>query len=177
MIGGHRQILGKDYFVNKNYCSVLSSRDNRILLALAAAEKWQVYQTDIVQAFLHGVLDDVDIYIQPPTRYPCPFGCVLKLLKAIYGLHQAPVKFKQEVIAWFKEHGYLAANDAETIWIKRTKTKGNQKESVLIHALYADDFLHFTDDTALYLSFQEELDAIRHQVGLCGCISWKSNFG
>jgi hypothetical protein len=44
VIGGHRQILGKDYFVNKNYCSVLSSRDNSVLLALAAVEKWQVYQ-------------------------------------------------------------------------------------------------------------------------------------
>jgi hypothetical protein len=37
-IGGHRQILGQDYFQNKNYCAVLSSRDNRILLALAAAK-------------------------------------------------------------------------------------------------------------------------------------------
>ncbi len=37
-VGGHRQLLGRDYFPNKNYCAVLSSRDNRILLALAAAE-------------------------------------------------------------------------------------------------------------------------------------------
>ena len=55
-IGGHRQILGQDYFPNKNYCAVLSSRDNRLLLALAASESWHVNQTDIVQleAFLHG---------------------------------------------------------------------------------------------------------------------------
>ena len=151
VIGGHRQILGKDYFVFKNYCSVLTSRDNRILLALAASQNWRIYQTDIVQAFLHGVLDDVDIYIQPPARFPCPIGFVLKLLKAIYGLHQAPVKFKQEVINWFKEHGYLPANDAETIWILRD-SKGN----VLIHALYADDFLHFTDNDSLYQEFQKK---------------------
>jgi hypothetical protein len=37
-VGGHRQIMGRDYFPNKNYCAVLSSRDNCILLALAAAE-------------------------------------------------------------------------------------------------------------------------------------------
>ena len=53
---------------------------------------------------------------------------VLKLQKAIYGLIQAPVKFKQEVIDWFKANGYLAANDAQTIWIKRDKL------GVLIHA-------------------------------------------
>ena len=40
VVGGHRQLLGRDYFPNKNYCAVLSSRDNRILLALAAAEGW-----------------------------------------------------------------------------------------------------------------------------------------
>ena len=150
-IGGHRQILGQDYFPNKNYCAVLSSRDNRLLLAIAAAESYHVYQTDIVQAFLHGILDDVDIYIKPPERYPCPFGFILKLLKAIYGLHQGPVKFKQEVITWFKAHGYVSANDAETIWLIR-----DQKGSVLIHALYADDFLHFTNDKILFKSFVKE---------------------
>ena len=88
-VGGHRQLINRDYFPNKTYCAVLSSRDNRILLALAAVEGWFIYQTDIVQAFLHGKLDDVDIYINPPARYPCPVGWVLKLLRAIYGLHQA----------------------------------------------------------------------------------------
>jgi hypothetical protein len=149
-VGGHRQIMGRDYFPNKNYCAVLSSRDNRILLALAAAEGYTVYQTDVVQAFLHGKLDDVDIYIHPPARYPCPFGMVLKLLKAIYGLIQAPVKFKQEVIDWFKGNGYIAANDAQTIWIKRDKV------GVIIHALYADDFLHFTNNKVLYQDFQKQ---------------------
>jgi hypothetical protein len=149
-VGGHRQIMGRDYFPNKNYCAVLSSRDNRILLALAAAEGYTVYQTDVVQAFLHGKLDDVDIYIHPPARYTCPAGMVLKLLKAIYGLIQAPVKFKQEVIDWFKGNGYLAANDAQTIWIKRDKM------GVIIHALYVDDFLHFTNNKALYQDFQKQ---------------------
>ena len=48
-----------------------------------------MYQTDVVQAFVHGALNDVDIYIQPPARYACTPGSVLKLRKAVYGLHQA----------------------------------------------------------------------------------------
>ena len=55
-VGGHRQVLGQDYFPFKNYCAVLSSRDNRILLALAAAEGYTVYQTDVFEAFLHRKL-------------------------------------------------------------------------------------------------------------------------
>ncbi len=79
-----------------------------------------MHQTDVV---LHGILDDADIYTQSPARFPStPFGYVLKLLKAIYGLHQDPVKFKQEVVAWFKANNYTAANSAETIWIQHEET-------------------------------------------------------
>jgi len=102
VIGGHRQRLGIEYFEFQNYCAVLASRDNRVLLSLAAGKGWKVSQTDIEQAFLHGVLNDVDIYVQPPARYPCPPGHVLKLLKAVYGLHQAPPKFKKEVTDWMR---------------------------------------------------------------------------
>ncbi len=103
------------------------------MLALSAAEGYSVYQTDVVQAFLHGKLDGVDIYINPPARYPCPSNHVSnhvsKRRKAIYGLHQAPVKFKQEVIDWFNSQAYTSANDADTIWIKRVQSR------LLIHAL------------------------------------------
>jgi hypothetical protein len=140
VVGGHRQRLGTDYFEFKNYCAVLATRDNRVLLALAAANGWCIHQTDIEQAFLHGVLDDVDLYIQPPALYPCATNQVLKLLKAVYGLHQAPPKFKKEVTDWLRSQGYQAANDAETVWILRKN--GN----ILIHALYADDFVHCSDN-------------------------------
>jgi hypothetical protein len=91
----------------------------------------------------------MDIYINPSARYPCPLGMVLKLLKG-YGLIQAPVKFKPGVIDWFKGNGYLAANDAQTIWIKRDKM------GVIIHAIYAGGFLHFTKSKALYQDFQKQ---------------------
>jgi hypothetical protein len=153
VVCGHQQVIGEDYFEHRNYCSVLFIRDNRILLSLAAAPNWHLFQTDVVQAFLHGELDDVDIYIHPPARYACPAGYVLKLGKAVYGLHhwQAPVKFKQEVTAWFRDHEYQPANYSETVWIKRVPEKRNSMGSIvsggmIVHALDADNFLHFTDN-------------------------------
>jgi len=151
VIGGHRQRLGTDYFEFKNYCAVLASRENRILLALAAAHGWSIYQTDIEQAFLHGVLDDVDLFVRPPALYPCPPNHVLKLLKAVYGLHQAPPKFKKEVTDWLRLQGYNAANDSETVWILR------KEDNVLIHALYADDFLHFSNNKDMFAKFRDQL--------------------
>ena len=151
-VGGHKQIIGLDYFANRNYCAVLSSRDLRLLLALAAVENYEIYQTDIVQAFLYGELEEnVDIYIEPPARYPCPEGQVLKLNRAIYGLHQAPVRFKKELNEWFMSQKYTTANDAQTVWFKRGI--GNL---IIIHLLYTDDFLHFTNCKSLFLDFQRK---------------------
>ena len=132
-----------------------SSDLNRILLALAAHEGWTIAQSDIVQAFLHGVLDDATLYIHPPARYPCPPNRVLRLQKAVYGLHQAPLKFKKEVVAWFRAQHYVSANAAETIWIRRIPVP-NGKDRVLIHAVYADDLLHFYSDEAMFNQFKSD---------------------
>ena len=143
-------MIGRYCFRNKNYCAVLSRRVDRILLALAAVEGWTIYQTDIVQAFLHRILEGVDLYLNALASYPCPIGYLLKLLRVIYCLHLAHVKFKQEVIDWLKTNLYIAANDAQTIWIKLTK------HGLVIHAIYADDFLHFTNNKAMYQDFQKQ---------------------
>ena len=148
VIGGHRQVEGRDFYEYKNYASVLHCRDNRTLLSVAASEGWQVYQSDIQQAFLEGQLDDVDIYIKPIPGIPCPPGHVLKLQKAVYGLRQAPVKFKHELVSFFYSQGYTAVNASETVFIKRTS------RGVLVHATYVDDCLHFTDNAELYREFR-----------------------
>ncbi len=63
VIGGHHQRLGLDYLKFQNYCAMLASRDNRVLLALAAGQGWSVAQTAIEQAFFHGVLNDGDLFL------------------------------------------------------------------------------------------------------------------
>ncbi len=65
------------------------------------------------------------------------------LFKSLHGLHQASVKFKQEVVARFKANYFRAANSAKTILIQCEGT------SVLTHCLYADDFLYHTKDAGM----------------------------
>ena len=107
-------------------------------------------KTDVQQAFLHASLAQ-DVYIHPPARYPCPPGHVLKLLKAVYGLHQGPVQFKKEVTDWLRAAGYDPIHDSETIWELRTD------KGILVHALYADDFLHFPNNPELYSEFKVKI--------------------
>ena len=72
IISGHMQQDRHDFYAFEMFCSVLSSLDNWLLLAIAAANKWEIAQTNISQAFLEGKLDDVDIFIKAPPGYPCP---------------------------------------------------------------------------------------------------------
>jgi hypothetical protein len=60
---------------------------------------------------------DNGIYINPPARYPCPGGNLLKLTNPFMVFCQAQVKSKQEVINWLKGSKNVAANDTKTIWI------------------------------------------------------------
>ena len=146
---GDRQTEGVNYNKYHTYSAVLNSRENRMLLALAAANNWSIFQSDITQGFTYGSLDDVDVYLYPPAGYPCPPGKVLKCVKSIYGLRQSPAKFHARMVSFFSTQGYEAANGAKTIFIKR------EGRSVLIHALFVDDFLHFTNDTAMYQKFRK----------------------
>ena len=71
------------------------------------------------------------------------------------------------MIDWFKGNGYITVNDAQTIWIKQDKVP----VGVIIHALYADDFLHFTNNKVLYQDFQKQFrksfDVKTGSVGVC----------
>ena len=63
----------------------------RLLLALAAKHEWEVHHLDVKSAFLNGILDE-EVYVSQPKGY-VKAGHekkVYKLLKALYGLCQAP---------------------------------------------------------------------------------------
>jgi len=55
------------------------------------------------------------------------------------------------VTDWLRAQGYQAANDSDTVWI--LSKDGN----VPIHALYADDSLHFSNDKNMYAQFRDQM--------------------
>ncbi|GJR02039.1 copia protein [Tanacetum coccineum] len=86
---GHRQEEGIDY--DEVFSPVARIEAIRIFLAFASFMGFIVYHMDVKSAFLYGKIDD-EVYVsQPPgfidPKYPKK---VYKVVKALYGLHQAP---------------------------------------------------------------------------------------
>ena len=146
---GNRQIEGVDYFKHHVYSPVINSREIHVSLSLAAANDWNIHQSDITQGFTYGSLDE-QIFLQPPPGYPCPPGHVLLCQRSIYGLRQAPAKFHERLVKYFDSRGYVPVNDAKTAFFKR------RSSSFLLHDLYVDDTLHFDNDPAMYQEFRED---------------------
>ncbi|GKA17843.1 ribonuclease H-like domain, reverse transcriptase, RNA-dependent DNA polymerase [Tanacetum coccineum] len=63
----------------------------RLLLAIAANNKWEVHHLDVKSAFLHGDLKE-EVYVTQPEGFikKQDQGKVYRLIKALYGLRQAP---------------------------------------------------------------------------------------
>ncbi|GJV45500.1 putative ribonuclease H-like domain-containing protein [Tanacetum coccineum] len=86
---GHRQEEGIDY--DEVFAPVARIEAIRIFLAFASYMGFIVYQMDVKSAFLYGKIDE-EVYVsQPPSfvdpKYPKK---VYKVVKSLYGLHQAP---------------------------------------------------------------------------------------
>jgi len=81
------QVPGVDYFDTFTPVARLSSI--RAVLAIAAAEDYEIHQIDIKGAYLNGVLtSDEKIFMKQPPGYAdsTSLGMVCLLKKTLYGL-------------------------------------------------------------------------------------------
>ncbi|GJT73092.1 putative ribonuclease H-like domain-containing protein [Tanacetum coccineum] len=85
----YRQEEGIDY--NEVFAPVARLEAIRIFLAFASYMGFIVYQIDVKSVFLYGKIDE-EVYVSQPPGFldsKCPEK-VYKVVKALYGLHQAP---------------------------------------------------------------------------------------
>nr|GEV92826.1 hypothetical protein [Tanacetum cinerariifolium] len=86
---GHTQDEGIDY--EEVFAPVAMIEAIRLFLAYASFMGFMVYQIDVKSAFVYGTIEE-EVYVCQPSGFEDPDypDKVYKVVKALYGLHQAP---------------------------------------------------------------------------------------
>ncbi|GJW19653.1 putative ribonuclease H-like domain-containing protein [Tanacetum coccineum] len=95
-----------------------------------------VYQMDVKSAFLYGKIDE-EVYVsQPPgfldPKYP---EKVYKVVKALYGLHQAPRAWYATLSTFLLKNGYRRGTIDKTLFLKK------DKHDIILVQVYVDDII------------------------------------
>ncbi|GKC89200.1 putative ribonuclease H-like domain-containing protein, partial [Tanacetum coccineum] len=105
VIQGFRQEEGIDY--NEVFAPVARIEAIGLFLAFASYMGFIVYQMDVKSAFLYGTIKE-EVYVhQPPgfVDHAHP-NKVYKVIKALYGLHQAPRAWYETLSSFLMENGF-----------------------------------------------------------------------
>ncbi|KAJ4716700.1 Retrovirus-related Pol polyprotein from transposon TNT 1-94 [Melia azedarach] len=147
---GYSQRAGIDY--DEVFAPVARLETVRLIISLAAQNKWKIHQMDVKSAFLNGVLEEV-VYIQQPTGFEVKGqeDKVLKLRKALYGLKQAPRAWNSRIDKYFQKNGFTKCPYEHALYIKI------KDEDILIVCLYVDDLIFTGSNPSLFDDFKNTM--------------------
>nr|GEW32283.1 hypothetical protein [Tanacetum cinerariifolium] len=114
----------------------------RLFLAYASFMGFMVYQMDVKSAFLYGTIEE-EVYVCQPPRFEDPDypDKVYKVVKAQYGLHQAPRAWYETLANYLLENGFQRRKIEKTLFIKRQKVKQKPNGIFISHDKYVADIL------------------------------------
>ncbi|GJU38483.1 putative ribonuclease H-like domain-containing protein [Tanacetum coccineum] len=131
---GHRQEEGIDY--DEVFAPVARIEAIGIFLAFTSYMGFIVYQMDVKSTFLYGKIDEKVYVSQPPgfidPKYPQK---VYKVVKALYGLHQAPRAWYATLSTFLLKNGYRRGTIDKTLFIKK------DKHDIILVQVYVDDII------------------------------------
>lgn len=116
---GNHQRPGIDY--GKSFSPVMRLESLRVLLALAASRDFDIMQSDVMSAYLHGNLEE-ELYVEQPDGYAAPGKerWVWRLKKGRYRLVQAGRTWNQELNTHMVGIGYTATEKDPAVYVKGT---------------------------------------------------------
>ncbi|CAH9124845.1 unnamed protein product [Cuscuta epithymum] len=133
VVCGNRQVEGIDY--HETFALVAKMTAVRTLLAVAASKNWELHQMDVVNAFLHGQLEE-EVYMYPPPGFCSSRPTqVCRLQRSLYGLQQAPRCWFSRLSTSLLNYGFTCSYADYSLF---TLTKGDDFICILV---YVDDLL------------------------------------
>nr|GEX05752.1 putative ribonuclease H-like domain-containing protein [Tanacetum cinerariifolium] len=130
--------------------STTQTRTIRLFLAYASFMGFMVYQIDVKSAFLYGTIEE-EVYVCQPLGFKDPGhpDKVYKVVKALYGLHQAPRAYYETLANYLLKNGFHRGKIDQTLFIK------NQKGDILLVQIYVDDIIFGATNKDVCKSFKK----------------------
>ncbi|GJV08781.1 putative ribonuclease H-like domain-containing protein [Tanacetum coccineum] len=127
---GYTQEEGIDY--DEVFAPVAIIEAIRLFLAYTSFMGFMVYQMDVKSAFLYGTIEE-EVYVCQPPGFEDPDYLGQKfiwLVKALYGLHQAPRAWYGTLAKYLLDNGFQRIKIDQTLFIKK------QKKDILLVQVY-----------------------------------------
>jgi histone deacetylase 1/2 len=129
---GFKQQYGIDY--EDTLSPVVKVATVRLVLSLVVARGWCLRQLDVLNVFLHSILEE-EVYMKQPPGFENGSHLVCKLDKSLYGLKQAPRAWYYRLSTKLISLGFKASKSDTSLFIY-------QKGGVSIYMLiYVDDII------------------------------------
>ena len=134
---GFSQQWGRDFL--ETFAPVAKISSVRVVLAIAAAKDWEIFNMDVDTAFLQSPVEE-EIYMRQPKGYEKRGEngelLVCKLIKSIYGLKQSPRNWHRVIDGWMREHGLGPSAADACVYVQITESG-----EILVVILYVDDLI------------------------------------
>ncbi|GJS79981.1 putative ribonuclease H-like domain-containing protein [Tanacetum coccineum] len=137
---GYRQKEWIDY--DEVFASVARIEAIRIFLAFASYMGYIVYQMDVKSAFLYGTIDE-EVYVSQPPGFVDPKfpKKVYKVVKALYGLHQALRAWYATLSTFLLKSGYRRGSINKTLFVKK-----DRNDIMLVQVQQKEDGIFISQD-------------------------------
>ena len=149
----YTQMEGIDF--NETFAPVARLESIRILLAIASHLNFKLYQMDVKNAFLNGMLQE-EVYVEQLKVFVDPHrpDDVYKLKITLYGLKQAPRAWYDRLTTYLTVHGFKRVSANTNLFIKK------DKNSFIVTQIYVDDIVFGATNNSLAHSFADEMKAM-----------------
>jgi len=136
---GFHQVPGFDF--HDTFSPVVKPITIRIVITLALSNHWELFQLDVNNAFLNGLLEETIYMIQPLGFEVTDKSLVCKLNKALYGLKQAPRQWFDKLKTTLIQFGFQASKCDPSLFIYK------QHAQTVFLLVYVDDII-ITDNSS-----------------------------
>ncbi|GKA82930.1 putative ribonuclease H-like domain-containing protein [Tanacetum coccineum] len=142
---GYRQEEGVDY--DEVFALVARIEAIRLFLAFAS---FIVYQMDVKSAFLYGNITE-EVYVKQPPGFEdhAHPNKVYRVVKALYGLHQAPRAWYERLSTFLLNHGYRRGAIDKTLFIKK------DRRDIMLVQVYVDDIIFGSTKSFMVKDFED----------------------